>query len=139
MADTADDLNGGAAREPESKARHIPTKTTRKTVSAMTAWNLPQDDIAGILGISKRTLYRLYKEDIKLGLSKVLAERYEKMSKIANSNTRAAARANAFLIDRIERRMAQHHGTDLDRVKRDILADADVVRPSGPLPEKPVL
>lgn len=46
---------------------HQPTEATRKQVKALAAYGVPQDEIGRVIGISKPTLERHYREELDRG------------------------------------------------------------------------
>ena len=139
MADTATAPGPTPEAAKPDKPDHVPTEVTRQVVRTMTAWGMPEESIWLSLKISKRTFHRHYKSDVKLGLVTTLNAVNANLYKQSLGNTRGAVRAGIYLAEKLSARLNQHHGGDVDRAKRDILADADVIRPTEPIPAKPVL
>jgi hypothetical protein len=108
-------------------------------VRLMTAWRIPQEGIYGVLKISKRSFHRHYKDDVKFGLIQTLAAVNGNLYRAALGGGHEAVNAGKYLSEDLKQQLNRHHGGDLEGVRRDILADADVVKPTGPVPENPVL
>lgn len=60
------------AKKPRKKQKniHVPTTEQRSQVESMSAFGVPQDIIAKLIGISETTLKVHYKQEIALGLPK---------------------------------------------------------------------
>ena len=108
-------------------------------VRLMTAWRIPQEGIYGVLKISKRSFHRHYKDDVKFGLIQTLAVVNGTLYKAALGGGHEGVNAAKHLSLDLTQQITRHHGGDMEGVRRDILADADVVKPTGPVPENPVL
>ena len=52
------------------KPAHEPTKESRNQVSAMTSFGIPQEEICTVLGITKKTLYKYYREELDTAAAK---------------------------------------------------------------------
>ena len=67
---------------------HVPTEQTRKLVEQLSAAGTRDEDIALYLGITKPTLYKYYKEELKLGTIKantVIAQTLYQQAKEGNT------------------------------------------------------
>lgn len=92
---------------------HTPTDQTHQLVRLMTSFQIPQDQICGSLGISKRSFHRHYKADVKFGLTLTLTAVKSNLYKTSLGNTRGAVRAGIYLAEKLEAQLRQHHGVDL--------------------------
>ncbi len=52
------------ATERTGRPPHEPTEATRKQVKALAAYGVPQDEIGKVIGISKPTLEKHYREEL---------------------------------------------------------------------------
>ena len=57
-----------------SRKPHEPTKATRDTVSLHAIVGTPQDVIAGVLGIDKKTLLKYYRKELDFAMAQANAE-----------------------------------------------------------------
>lgn len=57
-----------------ARQSHEPTDETRAQVQALASFGTPQEDIAEFIGISKPTLAKYYKEELKISSIKANAE-----------------------------------------------------------------
>src|ERR671916_3535222 len=55
------------AKERTGRPPHEPTEATRRQVRALAAYGIPQDEIGKVIGISKPTLERHYREELDRG------------------------------------------------------------------------
>jgi hypothetical protein len=55
------------AKDKGGRPPHQPTEATRKQVKALAAYGVPQDEIGRVIGISKPTLERHYREELDRG------------------------------------------------------------------------
>src|SRR3979411_1301940 len=53
---------------------HQPEPSHRKQVEAMSAYGIPEADIARVIGIDPKTLRKCYREEIDLGATKAQAQ-----------------------------------------------------------------
>jgi DNA-binding XRE family transcriptional regulator len=60
------------ARKTQAHA-HVPTEATRQLVQLHSSIGTTQEDIAEILGITRRTLFKYYRPELKLALAKANA------------------------------------------------------------------
>jgi hypothetical protein len=58
---------------PPGRKPHKPTERDRKTAEAMTAYGIPQDIVAKVLGIDKKTLIKYYREELDTAKAKAIA------------------------------------------------------------------
>jgi hypothetical protein len=61
------------------RPEHEPTEQNRATVEAMIGYGIPQDEIAEVLGIARRTLAKHYAREIKVGSTKANAKVVESL------------------------------------------------------------
>ena len=83
-----------------SQVPHEPTEETRKLAKTLSGLGVPQDDIATLVGVSKPTLHKHYREDLDKGMAEANAKVAGSLfNQAVNGNTSAAifwmkARAN---------------------------------------------
>lgn len=53
---------------------HEPTEQTRKTVESMSAYGIPQEDIAAVIGICHVTLRKYYRRELDMATAKANAK-----------------------------------------------------------------
>ena len=82
----ADDEKRQPGRKP-----HVPTDEQRNTARLLSGIGLPQDDIAVMLGISKPTLHKHYREELDKGLAEANAKIAQTLFKQATGGNVAAA------------------------------------------------
>jgi len=58
---------------------HKPTDETRKTVSAMCAYGVPQEDIAAVVGCNHETLRKYYRDELDVSTAKANSKIAEKL------------------------------------------------------------
>ena len=58
---------------------HKPTDETRKTVSAMCAYGVPQEDIAAVVGCNHETLRKYYRDELDVSMAKANSKIAEKL------------------------------------------------------------
>lgn len=80
-----EDMRGG--RPP-----HVPTDAQRATVKAMSAYGIPQHDIARVIGIHDESLRKHYRDELDLGVIEANAKIAETLFRQATKegNTTAA-------------------------------------------------
>ena len=70
---------------------HKPTDETRKLARSLSGIGVPQEDICVILGVSKPTLHKHYRDDLDKGLAEANAKVAESLYRQAiNGDIRAA-------------------------------------------------
>lgn len=70
--------------------RHAPTEKDRAIVKAMAIAGVPQDGIAGVIGISVTTLAKYYRHELDISLNEAIGFATNKlMSKIKDGNMTA--------------------------------------------------
>lgn len=74
-----------------SQAPHEPTEETRKLAKTLSGLGVPQDDIATIVGVSKPTLHKHYREDLDKGMAEANAKVAESLFRQATSGNTSAA------------------------------------------------
>lgn len=57
-----------------SQAPHEPTEETRKMAKTLSGLGVPQDDIATLIGVSKPTLHKHYREELDKGMAEANAK-----------------------------------------------------------------
>ena len=83
------------SKPPPQKA-HEPTDQTRKTVEAMTAYGIPQAEIARVIGVSIVTMRKYYRDEIDTAAAKANARVAERLYKTAISDGREGVTAAIF-------------------------------------------
>jgi DNA-binding XRE family transcriptional regulator len=58
---------------------HKPTDQNRRTVEAMSAYGIPHEEIAEVIGISRKTLTKHYQRELNISLAKANAKIAEKL------------------------------------------------------------
>jgi hypothetical protein len=76
---------------------------------------------------------------VKLALTQTLTAVNTSLYRVSLGTSRGAVRAAIYMANKLEQQLQQHHGGDMERTKRDILSDQDVLRPTGPVPERPII
>jgi len=74
---------------------HQPTQQTRRTVESMSAYGIPQPDIARVIGVCQETLTKYYRDELDLATakanSKVAETLYKQATDAANPRSALAA------------------------------------------------
>lgn len=109
---------------------HEPTEKDRNTVLAMAGYGIPQEDIAKVLGISRPTLEKHYREELDTGLVKansaVARSLYEKA---LGDNSSAVTAAIFWLKTRAgwkEPKQVEITGKDGDAVAMNVTTTINV-------------
>ena len=68
-------------------AAFIPTPEQRKTVRAMAAFGIPQMEIANVIGVSDRTLRKVFREELDKAATEANAKVAEVCFRMATSGT----------------------------------------------------
>ena len=63
-----------ARGEGGGKPAHVPTKESRNQVEAMVSFGIPQQEIADVLEIDKKTLYKYYRRELDTAAAKANAK-----------------------------------------------------------------
>ena len=84
------------AKASGGRPPHEPTPQTRAMVETFSAFGIPQDDIARVIGITPPTLREHYREEIDLGLIKANAKVAQNLFTIACKPTREGLDAAKF-------------------------------------------
>ena len=69
---------------------HTPSAEQRKSVEAMSAYGIPQEDIASVIGLDSKTLRKYYSEELAVAKAKAnakVAERYGSYSSFSKRST----------------------------------------------------
>ena len=74
-----------------SQAPHEPTDETRTMARTLSGLGVPQDDIATLLGVSKPTLHKHYRDELDKGMAEANAKVAQSLFKQATSGNTAAA------------------------------------------------
>lgn len=115
-------------------AAHEPTAQTRRVVENMSAYGIPQEDIANVLDIDRKTLAKYYRAELDTATAKANAKVAETLYKQATDpqNPRSATCGIFWLKTRggwKETSVHEHTGKDgnpiqtEDMTARDILAN----------------
>lgn len=75
---------------------HVPTDASRKQVKAMIAFGVPQDKVAGCIGISDVTLRKYYSEAIAVAVPEANSKVAQSLFKKATGDGPAAVTAAIF-------------------------------------------
>src|ERR1043165_4271379 len=75
---------------------HEPTKQTRDTVTALSGAGVQQTLIARVVGVSKPTLEKAYRQELDTGKSTITALAVATLVKAMNAGGRGAVGAAAF-------------------------------------------
>lgn len=75
---------------------HQPTEQTRKQVKALAAFGIPQIDICKVIGISKPTLEKHYREELDTGAVEATAKVAQNLYNKATGEGREAVTAAIF-------------------------------------------
>src|SRR3712207_5833975 len=75
---------------------HQPTEATRKQVKALAAYGVPQDEIGKVIGISKPTLEKHYREELDRAAIEANARVAESLFRKATSEGAQAVTAAIF-------------------------------------------
>ena len=78
---------------------HSPTAEQRKTVEAMSAYGITQEDIAEVIGIDPTTLRKYYSEQLKIARAKANARVAEGLFKKATGEGPQAVTAAIFWLE----------------------------------------
>jgi len=76
--------------------KHIPTAEQRRQVEAMSAYGIPELDIARVIGVDRMTLRKHYRDELDLGHVKANAKVADNLFKIATGTGREAVTAAIF-------------------------------------------
>jgi hypothetical protein len=85
---------------PKAKGKgqtpHEPTTAMRKQVEALAAYGIPQEDICNVVGVSKPTLHKYYRDELDTAIAKANARVAESLFKKATGDGTAAVTAAIF-------------------------------------------
>lgn len=70
---------------------HNPDDNSRKLVKSLSGIGVPQEDICAIMGVSKPTLHKYYREELDKGLAEANAKVAESLFKQATGGNTTAA------------------------------------------------
>lgn len=79
-----------------ARRRHEVTIQTRRTVESMSAYGIPQPDIARVLGIGQDTLVKYYRDELDLATAKANSKVAESLYKKALGDGPASVTAAIF-------------------------------------------
>ncbi len=75
---------------------HTPSAEQRKTVEAMSAYGIPQEDIASVIGLDSKTLRKYYSEELSVAKAKANARVAENLFKKATGDGPQSVSAAIF-------------------------------------------
>lgn len=61
-------------KKKPGKPAHVPTPESRKQVAAMISFGIPQEEVCKVIGVSVKTLYKYYREEIDTAAAKANAK-----------------------------------------------------------------
>ena len=79
-----------------SRKPHSPTDQSRKTVEAMSAYGIPQEDIASVLEIDRKTLAKYYDQELAVAKAKANAKVAENLFRKATGDGPQSVSAAIF-------------------------------------------
>ena len=118
--------------EPNKGGRpsHEPTTAQRKQVEAMAAYGIPQMDISRVIGVSKPTLEKHYRDELDTGATKATARVAESLYKKATGDGNASVTAAIFWLKTRagwkETTVSQHTGRDGGPIEYANMTEAEV-------------
>jgi DNA-binding XRE family transcriptional regulator len=80
----------------KGQAPHEPTPAMRKQVEALAAYGIPQEEICKVVGVSKPTLHKYYRDELDTAMPKANARVAESLFKKATGDGTAAVTAAIF-------------------------------------------
>lgn len=98
-------------------AKHEPTAATRGAVESMTAYGIPQDEIARSIGITANTLRKHYREEIETAVTKANARVAQTLFKMATDISHKSCAASAMFWAKT--RMGWRETTHVDHSNTD--------------------
>lgn len=87
------------ARKKAGRPAHKPTEETRKMVTALAGFSIPQETISQVLDISRNTLMKHYRTELRHGEAKVEAQLVGNLLRIASGNSGHALKAIMFALN----------------------------------------
>jgi DNA-binding XRE family transcriptional regulator len=76
--------------------QHEPDEQSRRTVSSMSAYGIPQEDIAKVVGVDPKTLRKHYRDELDTATAKANAKVAESLYKKATGDGSQAVTAAIF-------------------------------------------
>jgi DNA-binding XRE family transcriptional regulator len=118
---------------------HEPTDAQIATVRAMSAYGIPQDDIAKVIGIDPKTLRKHYSEQLEKGSIEATAKVAEFLFRQATTNNVAAAmfwmKCRAGWSEKTRVEVSQRHeDLDLTKLSSDDLAQMEALHAKASIP-----
>jgi len=102
---------------------HQPTEESRKSVKAMSAYGIPQDDISEAVGITGKTLRKHYRDELRGGMIRANAAVAGALYKMAiDGNVTAAIYWTKARMGWSDRGPQSHEGDSPDEVAKAIHA-----------------
>ncbi len=84
------------AKDKGGRPPHQPTEATRKQVKALSAYGIPQEEIGKVIGVSKPTLEKHYRDELDRAQSEVNAKVAESLFRKATGDGAQAVTAAIF-------------------------------------------
>ena len=84
------------AKDKGGRPPHEPTEASRKQVKAIAAYGVPQDEIGKVVGVSKPTLEKHYRDELDRAQSEVNAKVAESLFRKATGDGAQAVTAAIF-------------------------------------------
>ena len=79
-----------------AQASHEPTDQTRRTVESMSAYGIPQERIASVIGVDSKTLRKHYRDELDNAETKANAKVAESLYRKATGEGQGAVTAAIF-------------------------------------------
>ena len=83
-------------KDKTGRPPHQPTEATRKQVKALSAYGIPQDEIGKVIGVSKPTLEKHYRDELDRAQSEVNAKVAESLFRKATGDGAQSVTAAIF-------------------------------------------
>jgi hypothetical protein len=84
------------AKDKGGRPPHVPTEATRKQVKALAAYGVPQDEIGKVIGVSKPTLEKHYRDELDRAQSEANARVAESLFRKATGDGAQSVTAAIF-------------------------------------------
>jgi hypothetical protein len=84
------------AKDKGGRPPHVPTEATRKQVKALAAYGVPQDEIGKVIGVSKPTLEKHYRDELDRAQSEANARVAESLFRKATGEGAQSVTAAIF-------------------------------------------
>ncbi|MCB4802663.1 AcrR family transcriptional regulator [Methylobacterium brachiatum] len=83
-------------KDPGGRPSHVPTDKSRREVEALSGYGIPEHEIARVVGISKPTLLKHYRDELDQGITKANAKVAESLFRKAIGDGPQAITAAIF-------------------------------------------